>query len=130
MPVHVPPMPFLRRRMPRASTPPPGAPLTLVAGVYLAGTYRLLLTFDRAVDVTAFNGTVVFVDDPVDNDERLDGTGGATLTAPETVEVALVGIAGGSGTQVLLDAAANNGIVAADDGGAWAGVTDYVLQVP
>ena len=123
-------IPPRRRRKRREAEPAaPGAPLELVAGVFTPGPV-LYLTFDRAVDVSSLVAAAIVVDDG-DSQVRYDAGGAVTLDAPETVRIELANIgAAPAAPQVSLTAAAGNGIVAADDGGAWAGVTDFVLQVP
>jgi hypothetical protein len=49
---------------------------------------------------------------------------------PTTVQVLLEGTTDYDGPGVILTAAAANGIVAADGGAAWAGVTDLPLPLP
>jgi hypothetical protein len=111
-------------RRPRVSTPTPVA-LTLVAASYSTGAW-VRLTFDRAVDITAINVAAITVnDDP--SDEAYVGTGVATLFAPETVQVPLVISHGASGPGTELTATNATGIVAVDDGGTWAGVSDVSL---
>jgi hypothetical protein len=62
--------------------------------------------------------------------QRYDAAGPATLFTPQTVQVPLVSgvLYFGAGTR--LSAPATTGIVAADDGGAWAGVSNLVLPFP
>lgn len=88
------------------------------------------MAFDRAVDVSAFDGSQLTVDDEP-NGNRYDGAGGAFTLTPTVIEVGLVAIGtSGPGPQALLDATALTGIVAQDDGGTWAGVTGLVLPWP
>ena len=54
----------------------------------------------------------------------------AELVNPTTVRVALNAIGGAMTPGVHLTAGAANGIVAADDGGAWAGVVELALPWP
>ncbi|MBC7785463.1 MAG: hypothetical protein H7144_16645 [Burkholderiales bacterium] len=112
-----------------AATHAPPAPLTLVAAVYSEVDLTITLTFDRAIDYTAFNGTQVQVFDPVDNNQQYLGTGGVIFMAADTIEVQLVSTGAYAGDYIHLDATAATGIVARD-GGAWAGVVDLVLPFP
>jgi hypothetical protein len=50
--------------------------------------------------------------------------------SPTTLRVFLAGIAEWIGEGVTISVSAANGIVAADDGGAWAGATDLALPFP
>jgi hypothetical protein len=108
----------------------PGAPaaLTLVAATYGTGAW-VRLTFDRAVDIAAISVAAITVnDDP--SDEAYVGSDVATLFAPQTVQVPLVIQHGASGPGTELSATNASGIVAVDDGGTWAGVTDLALPFP
>ena len=67
------------------------------------------------------------VDDDQDSAWRLGGQGGATLVNPTTVQVPLDRIGDSSESGVHLFVSAGNGIVAASDGAAWAGVSDLEL---
>src|SRR5688572_13971603 len=100
-----------RKQAPSAS---PGAPLTLVSAAYDVGG-SVTMTFDRAVDVGGIvPGAFVVHDGPTgftyEGISVFDHSGAM-------VGVELTGIAEYEGPAVLLDVAAPNGIVAADDGG-------------
>jgi hypothetical protein len=111
-------------------TPPVGA-LTLVSATYTAGaTPELVLTFSRAIDVSAIDGWAIAVNDGAIAGELLVATGGATMEGPAAVRLGLEAIASASGPTTVLIAEANNGIVAAGDGASWAGVTDLLLPFP
>jgi hypothetical protein len=60
----------------------------------------------------------------------MNATGPVELSDPQTVNVYLVITGPYSEPNVLLSATENSGIVAADDGGTWAGVTDVPLPYP
>jgi hypothetical protein len=117
-----------RRRQGVPSSPAP-AGLTLVAATYDPDT-SVDLTFDRPIDVGAFDGAAVVVEDGEIVGAKYDGQGGATLLNPTTVRISLLEVGPPDGPPVTLSASAANGIVAADDGGAWAGVTGLVLPFP
>jgi hypothetical protein len=87
----------------------------------------LTLQFDRAVGVSDMDGTNIIVNDPVTKHQSYAAIGGVTAVNPTTVRIGLFEQAPVTGTQVTLDAAASSGIVAVDDGGTWAGVTDLEL---
>jgi hypothetical protein len=57
----------------------------------------------------------------------LDGTGGAELVSEAVLQLIMVSIGEASGSDVVLNAAVGNGLVAQSDATAWAGVTDLVL---
>ena len=116
-----------RRGKTRRVPPAPPAPLTLVSATYDEAVPSVTLTFDRPVDITGFVGSAVIVDDATFTGLRYDGTGGAALGGAATVVVTLISIADPTGVAVTLDASAGNGIVAADDGGPWEGVSDLSL---
>ena len=120
-----------RRRPPHsadASTPPPPAPLVLVAAAYDNVSLILTLTFDRPVDIAAFDGTAVQVGDPTFNFTLYNGTGGAAyLAGPAVVGIYLAQQDDYFGTEVDLMADGTSGIVAVDDGAAWAGTGGIVF---
>jgi hypothetical protein len=124
-------IPLLRRRRGRSRNGSNVAPaaLVLVAAAYEAGTVppTVTLVFDRAIDVSGIAGAAIVVSDEGDLGETLTGTGAVTLLGPATVRIGLVKVGDPLPGSTTLTATAGNGIVAADDGGAWAGVTDLVL---
>jgi hypothetical protein len=101
--------------------------LTLVSATYDLGIPSVRLTFDRAISLAGFNGSAVVVDDAADSGNQYQGTGGAFLVGPASVEIFLVDPAPASGTGTTLTVTAANGIVAMDDGGTWAGVAELAL---
>ncbi|HEV2294953.1 MAG TPA: hypothetical protein VGR35_13955 [Tepidisphaeraceae bacterium] len=127
MPVNVPLIPFIRRRRrPKMVTPP--AALMLVAAEY-DSEVSVTLTFDRAIDVAGLVGSAIVVED-AGAGLRFEATGPVTIINPQTVRIGL-GETGPSGTaDNILNASAGSGIVAVDDGGMWAGVSDLVLPFP
>ena len=104
-------------------------PLTLVAAEFGEATW-VRLTFDRPINIAALVGPQVTIDDAPITEFRWAGTATATLLGPAIVriDVALAGPASGPGT--TLTASAATGIVAVDDGGTWAGVSDLPLPFP
>jgi hypothetical protein len=127
----VPPPIRQSRRAPKAKAAvrPAGRPLVLVSGDYVQvdSAYVLVLGFDRAISMAGYNGSVVTVTDGAIVYLRYLATGAVTLVNPTTVQIGLVSQGDWEGEDVHLSAAAGNGIVAVDDGGAWAGVVDMVL---
>ncbi len=126
MPILVPIIPFIRRRRRAAPIAPPAA-LVLVGATLMPES--VVLAFDRAIDLAGLDGAVIFVDD-YESGSLYQGTQFASLLNPTTAEIGMVIIDSSTGTQILLTAGAGNGIVAVDDGGAWAGVTDVELPFP
>lgn len=98
-----------------------------MSATFATSSQALTLTFDRAIDISAMVGSAIIVDDNLTTHLKWAANGAATLSDPRTVHVVLglIGPAGGSG--VALSAVAGNGIVASNDGGAWAGVTGLAL---
>jgi hypothetical protein len=105
--------------------------LTLVQATYpVEGvTGAIDLKFDRAIDIGALDGTQVIVKDGIIlgsvNDIEF-----AELLDEQTVRMYLQGLADYSEPNQLLDASSTTGIVAVDDGGTWAGVTELALPWP
>lgn len=123
----VPLIPFRRRRKggPVPQTP---AALTLMSASYDETAAALTLAFDRAIDIAAFVPAAVIVADGVFTVTVYGGVGTAALLSPTTLSVALEWIADAEpGPPVTLTATALTGLVAVDDGGTWAGVTELGL---
>ena len=115
-----------RRRREVATSPPPPAALTLVSAGYAEGQW-VEMTFDRAIDISAIEVTAISVDDGLVYGMILRGTGSATLTNPTTVRVPVSELAPSGSVSITLTASAATGIVAEDDGGTWAGVSELPL---
>src|SRR5687767_1295485 len=129
MPIHVPLIPFIRRRRRAAfgaATPPA---LMLVEAVLesFEDDPRVRLTFDRAIDVAEFDPSQVSVNDPTGSAFLFVGMGVFDVPDAQSVVVALVADGPATGTVTVLNASAATGIVASDDGGTWAGVEALVL---
>ena len=129
MPVITRPIPFIPRKRKAALAEAPAGPLTLVAATYEVALW-VDLTFDRAVDVSGLVGSEIVIYDGELASLVYTGTGTVSQPSPETVRVGLVAGDDWSEPGILLDAGAGNGIVAADDGAAWAAVTDVSLPFP
>lgn len=110
------------RRRPVVSVPA----LTLMAAEYDGATTSLLLTFDRPIDISALVGDRIVVEDMVLNEARFRVNSGV-LETPVTLRAALGAFDLASEPGVHLTATAQTGIVAADDGGTWAGVSNVAL---
>ena len=93
-------------------------------------TVTVTLTFDRAIDI----GGIVVGGDITVNDPAITGNlyaaYAATLVGPNSVSVNLEVVAESTGTLTTLTASGATGIVAVDDGGTWAGVTELALPFP
>ena len=103
-------------------------PLKLVAATYTEGT-SVTLTFDRAVEVAGIDVAAITVADEAAG-YLFEGTGAATPLSETSVLVPLVDVEQSPVAGTLLTAGAGTGIVADDDGGTWAGVTDLALPYP
>jgi hypothetical protein len=135
--VCVPPIPFITRRSRVAVTvsppppPPPPSPLMLTAAQWLGGSTELRVVFDRAVDIAGIQAASFFVQ--VDNGDgtytQYSGIGGS-LEDPQTVGITCSSGGTYEGSISNYSAGADNGIVAVDDGGTWAGGTDLALPFP
>src|SRR5689334_511333 len=120
---------YARRKRARVSAPTPPVALTLVSAHYGAGDW-LRLQFDRNISIDDVDGSQIVVDDDAETGDRYDCTGGAELIGPATVQFSLNRIGSASESGEHLIASATSGIVASDDGGTWAGVSDLALPFP
>jgi hypothetical protein len=125
-----PPVGRRRRRRAGAAATPPAAQLALVAATYDKDTPSVDLEFDRAIDIGAMDVAQVIVDDDTFTGARLVGFETAVLVNATTVRVPLNPVGGVEQPDVFLTVGAGNGIVAVDDGGTWAGVTNEPLPFP
>jgi hypothetical protein len=87
----------------------------------------LQLTFDRAISLAGFDPAAIVVDDQPTTGQRWEGTSEIGQPDDATVRITLIAIGPATPGPRTLTASRANGIVAADDGGAWAGVTDLPL---
>jgi len=127
----IPPAESYRRRPP-APRPKPAA-LTLVAAELVpdGDAAYVRLSFDRPVSIAGLDATQVEVAEGPPNGTLWQGVaGGGTLLAPGVVRIDLQAYDPFGGTGVTLDAAPDTGIVAADDGAAWAGASGVALPYP
>jgi hypothetical protein len=128
MPALVPLIPFRIRRRRRPAARAPVEALTLVAAAYDPGA-AVELTFDRAIDVDAMDVSAVTVwDGPAGF--QYGGADVPALVSPDTVRVAVVGVAEWTGTGVTMTVTAASGIVSAVGGLTWAGVSGLSLPWP
>jgi len=119
------------RKSKRIKFPPPVAPppvaLVLVEAVYTSGL-SVMLTFDRAINVAAFNGFQITLRDGLQ--ETLYQAGTASTPSANVAVLTLEQSGTYFGAETTLTATASTGIVAANDGGTWAGVTNLQLPFP
>jgi hypothetical protein len=98
----------------------------LTQATYISAAPLIVLLFDRPVNTAGIDGTQIRVDDQPNGHWYL-ATGGVFVLSPNTIQLYLVLGGSVSGSATLLSAAAGNGIVAVNDGGAWLGVKNLVL---
>jgi hypothetical protein len=124
------PVPFRKRPQgqskPGRTTPRPPA-LNLVSASY--ATFQVTLSFDRAIDVSAFDVSTIFVND-AERSMALQGGGEFSLSDANTVSLSMSEIGDYEGGETVLIASANSGIVAVDDGGTWDGTEGTGLPFP
>ena len=111
----------------------PVAALTLVAAEFSpdGDAAYVQLTFDRPVGIAALDATAVRVAQGPPVGFVWEGVaGGGTLVAPAVVRIDLSPFDPFAGPGTTLTAGADTGIVAADDGGTWAGVVGLGLPYP
>jgi hypothetical protein len=118
------------RIKPRKTEIAPAQELILESAAFDNDSVTLTLTFDRAIDIAGIVGGDIIVNDADITGNLYEATGPATMLSPTTVRIELNGVSEATGTGVRLSAGAANGIVAVDDGGTWAGITDEPLPFP
>lgn len=111
---------FRRAPFPVEFVPPA---LVLVAAGYAVVDEEpvVTLTFDRAINTDGVYDTSGFVVLDAVRHVRLIGQGTYYSDTPESVSLVLMDDGADAGTATTLSVAADNGIVAQDDGVAWAG---------
>jgi len=123
--ISIPTIPFRSHRKRSRRNPP--AALVLVAAAFNADEFYLTLTFDRAIDIAGIDVGQFHVFDGVFNFRSYVGDGTATLQGPAIVRVNVTELGATGAGVVAMSAGAENGIVASDDGGTWAGVENLTL---
>ena len=124
----IPPTKFRRHRRPFKKHG--RAALTLVAAAFNADDLYLTLTFDRAINIAAIDAGQFQVFDGVFNFRSYVGDGTPTLQGPAIVRVNVTELGATGAGVVAMSAGAENGVVASDDGGTWAGATNLSLPFP
>jgi hypothetical protein len=117
------------RRPPIDAPRPVAAALVLIAASYDPDGLELFLTFDRAGDIAAIDLAAFVIVDGL-NARQLVASGIAAYTDPTQPVLLLSETGEYIGADTLLTAGGDNGIVAVDDGGTWAGVSGLVLPFP
>ncbi len=129
----VPTPPQYRQRRGRATKKQPAGPAALMlvqAELVLGDPTVLRLEFDRAIDVGGLDASQVVVQYPSGTGFEYVGTSVADTPGPEIVDIAIVENGPAQGTQDVLSATADTGIVAVNDGGTWPGVNEAALPFP
>ena len=125
----IPPPKSRNRRIPVKPAIGPAA-LVMTSATYSYSPAFVEIVFDRAVNVSLFNPAAIAVSDFDYNNLSYLGSGSAVLVDSVTVKVELTSVGPATGIGIKLNASNESGIVAVDDGGTWAGVSDYVLPDP
>jgi hypothetical protein len=124
--------PFQRRPRPDeglALGPLPPAQLVLVSAYYDDMDIRLQLGFDRKIDMSAFDGSGIFVRDGTFHGMLYVATGSWEFLTDTTIKVSLDPVEELVGEDVELTAGDSTGITAVDDGGTWPGVSGVGLPL-
>ena len=124
--IRIPTIRFISHHKRNRRQTPPGPPgLVLQSVLYPANSGESIhLEFDRDINIGSINVGQILVSDSALNKIR-QGTGSATLIDSQTVQIDLEDAGSYSGDDDLLNASNDTGIVAVDDGGTWAGVSDF-----
>lgn len=109
-----------------AVTPPPITGPVLVAATVAADNSTLTLVFDRAIDISAFDGGTAFVNVPAAHSLFQPDIEIVQVDAV-TVRASLDYVDASSGSQTTLTVSEPTGIVAVEGGIAWSGCDALVL---
>ena len=104
--------------------------LAAAAFAFVGPGGALTLAFDRAIDLAGFDPSQITVQDPNNTGFAYAGTGVVDTPDPQTVVVEMGQTGSSIGALDVMSATGATGIVAIDDGAAWAGVTDLGLPWP
>jgi hypothetical protein len=127
-------IPAPRRVRRKRKSDPPATPA--LGPVLVAASYgpnvgpTLILTFDRAINIDDFNGSVIFVSDGQFNFTRYNAGGEYQLDNPTTLRVTLGLWDEFESEGVWLNTLGETGIVAVDGGEPWTGATNLELPFP
>ncbi len=111
-----------RRRNRGTEASPTRPTLTAAAFNPLSQNVSLVLTFDVNVDVAGFDGSAILVTDGSRTPTRYAGAGAVVQSPANVVHVGLVSLGPAASPTPLLNASADNGIVAVDGAGGVGGV--------
>src|SRR5260221_11387046 len=120
-------LPAKRKGRGRPAEAAPLQTLVLVSASYDESVPAVFLTFDRAVDAGGFVAAQVIVNDGSIAPGIWGGVGLAGILSPVQIAVTLERLGDAPVGPVMLSATALTGLVAVDDGGTWAGVSDVGL---
>ena len=125
--------PFLRRRKPvqfGAPTPPVAPPVLVAASFDPEAGLFVQLQFDQPIDPSGVVGNQIMINDDQFSGREWVADGAITIVNPTTIRLGVSDAGGTEGPGLTMTAGAGNGIVSADSGEAWAGVTDLALPFP
>jgi len=125
----IPKIPFIAHRRKRPVQTAPAA-LELVSVTWDTEAGVLSLQFDRAIDISGLNADAIRLKDGVTTNSVLEPYPPVTVVDETTLTMGVLDIEPYAGSDVLLNVAADNGIVAVDDGGTFPGVTDLPVPFP
>jgi hypothetical protein len=119
----------VRRKRKQVVQPAPAPPvvLTLVAATYQNGSLTVVMQFNKAIDISEFDGGELELDDGTFNHRSYVGGDEATLVNATTMQVSLASLFGDSEPGVFLTVGGESGIVAVDGSGEWAGCSELAL---
>lgn len=108
--------------------------LTLLSAIYIPddGSLQATLTlgFNRPIDASGYLNEAIVVRDGVSRLRVLIPNAALIMIDPQTVFFILDELDATPAGDVILNAGADNGIMAADDGSPWVGVSDLMLPFP
>jgi hypothetical protein len=116
-----------RKAVVEVTNPPSPVPV-LVQVMYEEGS-RVTLVFDRAMDFSAFNTELLFVNDSP-TELMYYGQGESIPISATACEVVLAVYGNGSAGLTWMTVEPGNGITAANGGPAWAGVSALAVPFP
>jgi hypothetical protein len=115
-----------KRRLVQTGSGP--AALVLVSGAFDSDERTLTLVFSRGVDIAGIVAPDIHVDDGAVSGSWYEGNpDGVVQLSTTTLQFGMLSIGEASGPTTTLSASDATGIVAADDGAPWAGVTNLEL---
>jgi hypothetical protein len=99
----------------------------LVSATYQSGALMVVMQFNKAIDISEFDGGELELDDGTFNHRSYVAGDAATLVNATTMQVGLASLFGDSEPGVFLTVSGDSGIVAVDGSGEWAGVNELAL---